>query len=262
MIDIKTQFLSDEDADVLYSYYPDLPASVEDGCVTCENTGQYYFRGAWHDCDCEEQIQLTKLYLNANIGMLYQRLDFDDYQGDAKAKKLALTYLDNHRKMIKSGMGLIYSSEEYGTGKSMLVSLIAKELVKHGYSVYFSTFNQLIDMFTKGWRDNKEKARFEGKILKSDVFILDDLGKEYKTKSNLEESTFDHVLRQRVINAKPIFLTTNLDKHHLQQGYGKAVFSLLVERCIFHYVEGRDWRENANNRSLQEIQNGETRPVL
>src|SRR5690606_11856928 len=130
-------------AEYLYQRYPELPKCAEVECVICDKTGTYTFRGEEVECDCHQQLQLHKHYLVANIGLLYQRLDWNDYEGDQVAAKLARQYLSRHRDMIRTGMGLIYHGE-FGAGKTMLASLVAKELVKLGYDVYFSTFTEMI----------------------------------------------------------------------------------------------------------------------
>jgi DNA replication protein DnaC len=163
--------------------------------------------------------------------------------------------------MISTGMGLIYLGE-FGTGKTMLVSLVAKELVKLGYTVFFTTFAEMIDMFTKSWSSNTARARFESKVVESEIFILDDVGKEFRTKTNLAESTFDHVLRQRAVDARPTMLTTNMSEDELDEGYGGAIFSLLKERSILHKSKGNDWRGKARDRTLEEVLSGEVRPIV
>jgi len=149
----------------------------------------------------------------------------------------------------------------WGTGKTLLSALIAKELVKLGYSVYFATFTQMVDEFTRGWGSNEEKARFEAKVVKSDVFFLDDVGKEFRTKNNLSEATFDHVLRQRALDNRPTFITTNMTIEELSTGYGSAIFSLLKERVIIHNMEGVDYREFARDRTLEEVTSGVQRKI-
>jgi len=163
--------------------------------------------------------------------------------------------------MTRTGMGIIYLGP-FGTGKTMLVSLIAKELVKLGYSVFFSTFTEMVDLFTKSWSSNVARARFEAKVVESEIFILDDVGKEFKTKNNLSESTFDHVLRQRAVDARPTLLTTNMTEPELDEGYGGAIFSLLKERSILHHSVGEDWRAKARERTLEEVLKGGIRLIV
>ena len=249
---LKYEFLDDDEIEFLEQKHPLLERFTKQGCPTCENGS----------CgDCKYQLQLYKHYIRAGIGLNYQRLDWEDFHGDEKAMSLAKIYLGQHKDFVKGGMGLLYHGT-WGTGKTLLTSLIAKELVKLGYSVYFATFTQMVDEFTRGWGSNEEKARFESKVVKSDIFFLDDIGKEFRTKNNLSEATFDHVMRQRALDNRPTFITTNMGIDELMDGYGGAIFSLLKERVIEHNMDGIDYREYARNRTLDEIKSGQVRKIL
>ena len=249
---IEFEYLDDEDRDYLKLKHPQFAEFNKRGCPTCED----------HSCgECKKQLQLYKHYLNAGIGLNYQRLDWVDYHGDEKAADAAKIYLSKHKEFVKGGMGLMYHGS-WGTGKTLLSSLVAKELVKLGYNVYFATFTQMVDEFTRGWGSNEDKMRFESKVVKSDVFFLDDIGKEFRTKNNLSEATFDHVLRQRALDNRPTFITTNMSMEDLNEGYGSAIFSLLKERMIVHRMEGVDYREYARDRTMDEIKNNIVRRII
>jgi DNA replication protein DnaC len=251
-VDLTYNFIQDEDREYLEQKYPQFDSFSKAGCPTCDD----------HSCgDCKVQLQLYKHYLLAGIGLNYQRLGWEDFHGDQKALDLAHVYLSQHKDFIKGGMGVMYTGT-WGTGKTLLSSLIAKELVKLGYDVYFATFTQLVDEFTRGWGSNDDKMRFEAKVVKSDVFFLDDIGKEFRTKNNLSEATFDHVLRQRALDNRPTFITTNMTIEELNEGYGSAIFSLLKERMIVHHMDGVDYREFARNRTLDEIKNNKVRKII
>jgi DNA replication protein DnaC len=251
-VNLKFEFLEDDEIDYLEQKHPQFEAFNKNGCPSCED----------HTCgNCKEQLQLYKHYLRAGIGLNYQRLTWEDFHGDQKAYDLARIYLGQHKEFVKGGMGILYHGT-WGTGKTLLTSLIAKELVKLGYSVYFATFTQMVDEFTRGWGSNEDKARFEAKVVKSDVFFLDDIGKEFRTKNNLSEATFDHVMRQRALDNRPTFITTNMALDELMDGYGGAIFSLLKERVIEHNMEGVDYREFARDRTLDEIKQGTVRKII
>jgi DNA replication protein DnaC len=251
-VNLKYQFLDDSEVEYLELKYPQFEKFSKQGCPTCTD----------RTCgECKEQLQLYKHYLKAGIGLNYQRLDWSDFHGDENALQLSQVYLGKHKQFVKGGMGLMLHGS-WGTGKTLLTSLMAKELVKLGYTVYFATFTQMVDEFTRGWGSNEEKARFESKVVKSDIFFLDDVGKEFRTKNNLSEATFDHVLRQRALDDRPTFITTNMTEEDLVEGYGSAIFSLLKERMIVHNMDGVDYREFARNRTLDEISDGTVRKIF
>jgi hypothetical protein len=73
--------------------------------------------------------------------------------------------------------------------------------------------------------------------------------------------TLDSIIRNRVQNARPTFITTNLDNAGIMGLYGISAFSLLSERSKFFPVTGRDFRPDINERAIAEVERGETRPI-
>lgn len=258
---ISNKFLSDSDADRLYDSYPEARLPENKFCPTCSATKSYVWRGETYHCDCNSQRHLYKHYLNAGIGVLYQRLTWDDYQGDTTAQKIAGEYLNQHQIFLNRGLGLLFLGP-FGTGKTMLANLLLKDLVKLGYRCFGTTFASMISMFTSGWKSSEEQQFFEQKIKNSQILLLDDVGKEFKTKTNLSESTFDDVLRARIQAGRPTFMTTNMTQSDMLEGYGSAVLSLLQEVSITHTFAGHDFRQKARERSLIESLGGEIRPIV
>ena len=248
--------LSDEDLARLEGRYP----RIQD-CPTCEGSGRYVFRGGEYKCDCMMQRQLHKHYLNAGIGTTYQRLDFNDYEGSQDVLRGLLTYIEGYERYASRGMGLLLTGG-FATGKTMLANLILKEFVKQGYRVFATTFAQTVDMLTAGWKSNEDKRYFQRRFLDSEIVLLDDVGRELRSRSNLSESTFDTILRTRVQEGRPTFITTNMSPEELGDGYGSAVLSLLKEHSIVCEMTGEDFRPLSNARTLKEISNGETRPIF
>ena len=207
------------------------------------------------------QRQLHKHYLNAGIGTTYQRLDFPDYDGDKEVLSALLRYIEGYERYAARGIGLLLTGS-YGTGKTLLANLILKEFVKQGYRVFATTFAQTIDMLTAGWKSNDHRRYFQRRFVDSEILLLDDVGRELRSKSNLTESTFDTILRTRVQEGRPTFITTNMSPEELGDGYGSAVLSLLKEHSIVCEMTGEDFRPLSNTRTLKEIREGETRPIF
>lgn len=257
---IRTWYLSERDAERLYLQNPNLRKGYEDFCPTCNTKKVYHWKGEDHECDCELQLQLYKHYLSSGIGVNYQRLSWDDYQDQSVRDQLS-AYYDQRELFANRGIGLLFTGS-YGTGKTLASTLLLKDLVKSGYSCFSTTFASMVEMFTSGWRSSEDQRYFQEKFVHSEVLLLDDLGRELKTKNRLAETTFDDVLRRRVQDGRPTFLTTNMDYEELNDGYGGAILSLLKEVSITQEFSGDDFRPISSQRALDEIRAGEIRPIF
>jgi len=52
-----------------------------------------------------------------------------------------------------------------------------------------------------------------------------------------------------------------MSRSEMKEGYGSAIFSLLYEAALDHEFLGIDFRKTVSNRTLDEIENGLTRPI-
>jgi DNA replication protein DnaC len=251
-------YLTDAELNRLEDLYPELKTGK---CPTCDDKLKYKWQGQEHDCLCSEQKRLRVRYFNAGIGDTFQRLSWGDVHFDLIDSPL-IDYLDNAPAYIKAGMGLLLHGD-IGSGKTMLGNLVLKELVKLGYNCFATTFASTVTAMTAGWgAGNKAELKwFEKKFLYSDVLLLDDLGKEFRSTAGLSPTTFDHILRTRVTAGRPTILTTNMTAQELRGGYGAAVLSLLLEQSIDIELKGEDFRPKSNLRKQDEVKAKEQRPI-
>ena len=129
-------------------------------------------------------------------------------------------------------------------------------------SCFATTFSEMIEMYTAGWHSEDERDYFHRKVVGSQVLLLDDVGRELKRDTRLEETTFDNVLRTRVQHGRSTIITTNMTPEEMAEGYGGAVLSLLREKSIVIEIGGDDYRKQANERELARDRRGERRPIL
>lgn len=261
MSDIRYRILSDDDSTRLYRKEPGLEQGYENWCPTCDKVGSYFWMDTQVPCDCEAQVAMFKWYSASGIGSTYQRLSWHDYEGSESILDGIKKYTNNVHEFHRQGMGL-YLSGDVGVGKTMLLNLVLKHLVHEGYTCFATTFAQMIEMYTAGWTDKDEKVWFQRKFLNSQFLLLDDVGKERETKIALSETTFDAVLRQRVSDGRPTFISTNPGASEMEERYGKAILSLIREQSLEEVITGEDYRPKANKRRVQEVLNGWTRPIV
>jgi DNA replication protein DnaC len=258
---IQADFLSDEEAARLADRFPQLGVEVGpwDYCPTCNTEKKYRLNGVDHECDCRAQLQLYRHYLNSGVGDLYHRLDWGDFYGD---RELAVSIRENYlgHSYIDQGMGLFLWGD-MGTGKTMLATLVIKDLIKRGVKCYAITVEDLIDEFTKGWASDDDKRWYERKIKYSEVLLLDDLGKE-RNRGSLPQSTFNGLLRSRVQGGRPTLITTNLSIEQVTNTYGTSSMSLLYEQSLAEEFRGEDQRSEARARKVLLAHAGERRPIV
>jgi DNA replication protein DnaC len=257
---IKSDALSDADAIRLAERYPRLGVEVGpyDYCPTCNKTGSYRWRGKSHECDCFYQLQLHKHYLNAGIGVTYQWLDWDDWFGPYETLEKIQLYLT--MPFVERGMGLFLWGSQ-GTGKTMLATLVLKELIKRGIRCYAVTMDQMVDEYTRGWGSDEEKRWFDRKVRYAEVLLLDDIGKE-GSRGSLPERTFNNLLRDRVQGGRPTLITTNISPGELGAVYGSNSLRMLYESAMEIHFTGDDVSLTINKRNNDEMFAGEVRPIV
>jgi len=252
---LETAALSQEDADYLYRLYPSLAHNHLHGCPACgKNRGVgvdgvvTLADGEWC-CNCRDQLQRHKHYLNAGIGSTYQFLSWRDYHGDMNAaRRVQNEYLDHLDVKVESGEGFILSSEQYGNGKTFMASQVAKTCVIMGYDTYFTTFPDMLSNMKAGWKDAEFEKWYRCKVDAAQVLFLDDVGKELMGGSGFNNDfarqTLDTLLRSRAQQGRVTIITTNLASDTFSSTYSPAIWSLLKERDSFIRVNGDDFRSH------------------
>lgn len=264
-----------------------MAAVTPANCITCH--GRKTFR--WLDaigqpadyaCPCEDQYVLFRWLLNSGIPLAYQRLGWTDltYLSEGAIRE-AMDYLDHQQAYLSAGFGMVIHGTK-GNGKSLLSMLILKRLIEAGVSVYATTFADMLNHFMGTWRDKDQERWFNQIVRNAGVLYIDDIGREYqpdrfadaalsaeqkqKRSDNrpgaVRESMLEAVIRHRVANCQPTFITTNFSVEEIQTGYGGHTMSLLGEKAVFVEATGIDRRQEMNRREIDYAKQGLTRPVV
>ena len=264
--------LTDPEASRLQSQDAHLWLTPKTTCLTCtkESHGgvatfrtREYGEIVTYDCSCMEQWKLHRWLLNAGVDKRYQRFSWDDathVNGDAQSA--VMRYVVNAPSQISRGDGLTLWSEGRGTGKTLLASLLLKGLMADGHDGYFTQFNEMLENYTAGWRNQDERAWFTRRVRNAGVLVVDDMGRENKGRANITESMFDTVIRARVAACKPTIITTNYTPDQLFQGYGSNVMSLLNEVNSYVEVSGIDYRPVVREQRVQDGLDGIVYPIV
>lgn len=261
--------LRDDESKHLLLQFPGLPKSLKD-CPTCQ--GMKEFR--WYDyphsdkreivtyeCSCADQIRLNKFFLHAGLGHSYQVLSWADVDNNvmldnAEAMLALAEYWQNSMYYVARGFGLMLHGG-YGTGKTMLSSLLLKRLLTHGRGLdgYFTTFTDLLDRDEIGWSDKDAAQWFNRRITNAEVLVIDDIGKEHSARKGLSSSLLDNMLRTRVQHDRPTIFTTNLTMDEFRKTYAGSTWSLLAEKVLPYEIKGNYDDKNVGFRDKQLARN-------
>lgn len=247
--EIEYDFLKDSDAKYVYSVYPE--SKSKDWCPSCD--------GRDESCNHKLQRQLFKHYANAGIGLTYQRIGWDDYEGPENIKEFSIKYAKNWKAYKENNIGMMLLGG-FGTGKTTAVSILLKDLVRARASCFFTTYVNLIEMLGGSFYDASAKRLYKEKIERSNFLVIDDIGKELSNR--LTETTLDNVLRQRVQTSRPTFITSNLSIESIKNEYKRSAFSLIVESSKSFKFDGNDARANVRRSRLENAELGIIKPIV
>lgn len=190
-------------------------------------------------------------------------LDFSDLD-DSAEKEILVSWCDlvrsgniiNRPGEARSGLGIMLSGEP-GHGKTTLASVALQELIR---TIPLEVFTPATSMpirlgrfmdYPKLLRTQKEafhdeelqdevKAFYGDSPRKEEnvqVFVLDDLGKEYRTSTGWAENQFDALLRSRFNSGLPTIVTTNVPLKDWGNVYGESMGSFAHEAFIPLVIE-------------------------
>lgn len=143
------------------------------------------------------------------------------------------------------GLGLLLIGSP-GVGKTTLASVIAQDILVdmprefwgNNTPVRFMDYPKLLRTQQRAWKDGGEddQALIDDIYGEGDqpvyLFILDDLGKEYRTTSGWAENTFDALLRARFNAGLPTIVTTNVPLKNWGSVYGEPMESFAHQAFI------------------------------
>lgn len=238
------QSLSDQrDAVLMAAGYPKDYLEKVYECPDCKDTG--YIGN--EKCHCLKQEINNLLYEQSNINEILKNVDFSMVSDKYYSGEDLIHFKDSYDVAVrfvndfnKDYQNLIFYGT-VGTGKSLLSTCIAKELLGRGYSVIYFSAISLMEELSKQTFDYKNKSFSEGNSLyESDLLIIDDLGTEMN--NNFTVSSLFSLLNERAIRKKAVIISTNLSYEDLRDRYTDRIFSRLTGGYNFCRMSGPDIR--------------------
>lgn len=220
------------------------------------------------ECECglvEQSRQDSKLRFAA-IPETYKNVTFKDMttkyytKSDSKniikaAMELVKWYLDNLDGNVESGKGIYLWSETKGSGKTMLITALANELInKHKRYVKFATSLDILGEIraTYDKRSEETESRLLKDLADTEFLVIDDFGTERIT--DWVGYMFYQIINNRYINKKVTFFTSNSDLKTLK--YDDRITNRIRERSyLVHFPEEsvREFKAKADEVKLQGI---------
>ena len=225
-------------------------AALEVGAV-CPDCGGSGYIGAVM-CKClrelcrQEQIKELSSLLSGeetfdDFRLDYYSMETDPQVGVSPRSLMQRTFLDC-RKYAEGfqhhSPSLLFSGNP-GLGKTFLSACIARTVANRGFSVVYDTAGKLFSDF--------EAVKFGGnqddltaKYLGCDLLIIDDLGTELVTQFTY--SVLYQVINTRLLERKPVIVSTNLSKDAIQKRYPGPIASRLIGSYLLYPFLGSDIR--------------------
>ena len=202
----------------------------------------------------KEYPSIRHRILNAGLPIKSMGKELSDLD-NARAAGMVRSWMDTVRSgmVIKSpgspssGLGIMLVGEP-GHGKTTMASVAIQELIRTmdfdtPQPALFMDYPKFLRYQKAAWNAEEEEKNDLIKRIYGDVrdsiqlFILDDLGKEYRTASGWAENTFDALLRSRFNAGLPTIVTTNVAMKDWGTVYGEPMGSFAYEAFIPIAVE-------------------------
>lgn len=175
----------------------------------------------------------AKLALAARLYSACIPRDFIDVQdGDVIHNRhiwesVILPYCAKANKAREGGYGLYFEGDN-GVGKTMFLCYLLTEVIRKGYSGYYTTVLEMDLNLKRGLNDLAAMDRINHLLLYSDFLGLDELTKERsRYEDNWTRTQIERVLKFRHDYGLPTIVVTNANVERIGQVYGASVRSVL-----------------------------------
>ena len=224
-------------------------------CEKCHDTGVFENR----PCSCLERIynrllteELSPLirsgsesFENFDLSFYPAEYDFSLSASPREVMRLVWQRCKNFADDFPGDVTNLLMQGGTGLGKTYLSACIARVVSEKGYSVCYDSAASAFEAFEKQKfsRDPEEAERASGRVsrmLDCDLMILDDLGTEMTT--SLTISALYTLINTRIINRKPVIISTNCSGEELAKKYTPQICSRIAGEFLTLPFCGNDIR--------------------
>lgn len=219
--------------------------------VKCEKCGDLGMCGE-KLCDCVRDELIKALGVACDISPEgYSLSDFDEKSvGGAQSAQLkkAYSWMSTYVSAYPDvKYRYILLSGGTGTGKTVLATAAAREMIRHGHSAVVMSANAFNSLMLKCHTSPySERDGITSDVMSAEMLVIDDLG----TEPVYNNVTFEYlllVLSERFSHRLPTVITTNLDADDFAKRYNERICSRLFDRRVSKVIEfsGDDLRRSA-----------------
>ncbi len=223
-------------------------------CSLCRDKGVY--ENKWCKCYYEKMQKLMQKKSNISAAKMHSFDKFDlKLYSDIPDSEYGISPRENAQSNYSvavayansdisiSNQLLMYGGT--GLGKTFTSECIAREFIKNGKSVYYTSAPRLFSVFEDykfGRNTSTEAKQIIEYINTVDLLIIDDLGTEFRTQY-IDSILFD-IINTRTNENLHMIISTNLNPSQLEATYSQRISSRILgnfEKLLFF---GNDLRMN------------------
>lgn len=195
-------------------------------------------------CDkCIAKRRFIDRMAEANIPCGYWETSYKDFAGSPNIKLAVQSYVQDIEQRYVDGQCIAFAGT-MGTGKTLSMCAIMKQIIAKGYTTYYTTMSDMM-MYLVDYANKKELHQL---VTTVDFLCIDEVDSRHFASSDLSESfagrTFEKVIRHRIQNRLPMVIATNEARleNAFTGEFKKVVESLASVNTIVVPALGRDYR--------------------
>lgn len=155
-------------------------------------------------------------------------------------QSIVVPYRKRHKQALRHGYSLLFLGDN-GVGKTMFISYLLTQMIKRGFTAYYTTMMQLDIDIKRGFNSPEMEKRLRY-MLESDFVAIDEVGKERFKSDGYLAARLEHLLKQRYDDREPVLLGANIAYDDLVKMYGSTIESMLQGKYQAVAMEPGDWR--------------------
>lgn len=230
-----------------------------EGVLTAKKTGD----ASSCICPCKERWMHETLAYEACVPKKFWHVTSDDiYHNKVVYERVIEKYQNNLAEAITNGAGIFLHGPN-GCGKSMFLSMLVMHCIREtSLSCYYTTSMQLDTELKRNFSSSQEATQRSerlNELVRSDIFVLDELGKErHKSGDSWTRTQIELILRRRFDETLPVFIATNKSLDDIRKpvedgGYDETLGSLIDGACVVVPMQPGDQRKGVGKDIIKKI---------